>query len=316
MSCVAKRSSQMSAAVTGLRRRLAGWSHRPSYLVAMAVDRRLASSRTISRTAALEDDSSEHAAGRGIRPRRGNGRRRGDRHPSRRPSVSRSTGFPNPDHVALYYGLDNGFYDEQNLTVEFETPSDVTAGLKLVATNDFDLSIFYEGDMFLAAPEGLPVIAVGALIPTPLNSLMAPADSKVQGPDTIKGATIGVAGFPSTTRSCARFARSRVWPKETSRASTSASISFRRSLLGKQTPPSAPTSTSRASTSSRRPASRRRSSSSRTSACRTTTSCSSLRTQSGSRAIRPTRTPSGGSSPPWSRLLRRLRPTRPDRSRS
>jgi putative hydroxymethylpyrimidine transport system substrate-binding protein len=37
--------------------------------------------------------------------------------------------FPNPDHVALYYALDNGFFDEQNLTVEFKTPSDVTAGL-------------------------------------------------------------------------------------------------------------------------------------------------------------------------------------------
>ena len=41
-----------------------------------------------------------------------------------------------------------------------------------------------------------PVIAVGSLIPQPLNSLMALADSKVQGPDTIKGATIGVAGLP------------------------------------------------------------------------------------------------------------------------
>ncbi len=104
--------------------------------------------------------------------------------------------FPNPDHVALYYALDNGYFDEQNLTVEFETPSDVTAGLKLVARNQFDLSIFYQGDMFFAAQEGLPVIAVGSLVPQPLNSLMALADSKVQGPDTVKGATIGVAGLP------------------------------------------------------------------------------------------------------------------------
>ena len=104
--------------------------------------------------------------------------------------------FPNPDHVALYYAQDNGFYDDQNLTVEFETPSDVTAGLKLVATNKFDLSIFYQGDMFFAAQEGLPVIAVGSLVPQPLNSLMALADSKVQGPDSVKGATIGVAGLP------------------------------------------------------------------------------------------------------------------------
>ena len=104
--------------------------------------------------------------------------------------------FPNPDHVALYYAQDNGFFDDQNLTVEFETPSDVTAGLKLVATNKFDLSIFYQGDMFFAAQESLPVIAVGSLVPQPLNSLMALADSKVQGPDTVKGATIGVAGLP------------------------------------------------------------------------------------------------------------------------
>jgi len=75
-------------------------------------------------------------------------------------------------------------------------PSDVTAGLKLVATNKFDLSIFYEGDMFFAAQEGLPVTAVGALVPQPLNSLMALADSKVQGVDTIAGATVGVAGLP------------------------------------------------------------------------------------------------------------------------
>jgi putative hydroxymethylpyrimidine transport system substrate-binding protein len=104
--------------------------------------------------------------------------------------------FPNPDHVALYYALDNGFFEDQNLTVEFKTPSDVTAGLKLVASNQFDLSIFYEGDMFFAAGEGLPVQAVGSLVPQPLNSLMALSDSKVQGPETVAGAKIGVAGLP------------------------------------------------------------------------------------------------------------------------
>jgi putative hydroxymethylpyrimidine transport system substrate-binding protein len=104
--------------------------------------------------------------------------------------------FPNPDHIALYYAQDNGYFEDQNLTVEFRTPSDVTAGLKLVARNQFDLSIFYQGDMFFAAQEGLPVIAVGSLVPQPLNSLMALADSKVQGVDSVAGATIGVAGLP------------------------------------------------------------------------------------------------------------------------
>ena len=104
--------------------------------------------------------------------------------------------FPNPDHVSLYYALKNGFWDDKALTVNLKTPSDPSAGLKLVATNRFDLAVYYQGDMFFAAEQGLPVIAVGALIPEPLNSMIALADSKVQGPDSIKGATIGVAGLP------------------------------------------------------------------------------------------------------------------------
>lgn len=104
--------------------------------------------------------------------------------------------FPNPDHVSLYYAQDAGLFEEQALDVSFETPSDVTAGLKLVASGDFDLSIYYQGDMFYAAQEGLPVIAVGALIPRPLNSLISLGDSKVKDLASIKGATIGETGGP------------------------------------------------------------------------------------------------------------------------
>jgi putative hydroxymethylpyrimidine transport system substrate-binding protein len=104
--------------------------------------------------------------------------------------------FPNPDHVSLYYALDKGYFADRGLTVEPRTPSDPSAGLKLVATSKFDLAVYYEGDMFFAAEQGLPVTAVGVLVPNPLNSMIALHDSKVQGPDSIKGATIGVAGLP------------------------------------------------------------------------------------------------------------------------
>jgi len=104
--------------------------------------------------------------------------------------------FPNPDHVALYYALDRGYFDREGLAVRLRTPSDPAAGLKLVATGRFDLAVYYEGDMFFAAEQGLPVVAVGALVPTPLNALIALGDSNVQGPESIAGATIGVAGLP------------------------------------------------------------------------------------------------------------------------
>lgn len=104
--------------------------------------------------------------------------------------------FPNPDHVALFYAADHGLYGEQGLSVAFDVPSDATAGLELVATRSFDLAVFYEGDMFFAAQEGLPVVAVASLVPVPLNVLMSLADSNVQGPDDLAGATIGVPGLP------------------------------------------------------------------------------------------------------------------------
>lgn len=104
--------------------------------------------------------------------------------------------FANPDHIGLFYAQENGYFADEKLTVTMKTPSDPSAGLKLVATNRFDLAVFYEGDLFFASEQDLPVMAVGSLIPTPLNSVMSTADSKVQSPEDFKGATIGVAGLP------------------------------------------------------------------------------------------------------------------------
>lgn len=104
--------------------------------------------------------------------------------------------FPNPDHVALYYALDKGYFKSRGVDVSMKTPSDPSAGLKLVATNRFDLAVYYEGDMFYAGAQGLPVIAVGALIPTPLNAMIAKGGSKVKTLKDLKGATVGNAGLP------------------------------------------------------------------------------------------------------------------------
>jgi putative hydroxymethylpyrimidine transport system substrate-binding protein len=104
--------------------------------------------------------------------------------------------FPNPDHAALLYAADKGYFKSRGVDVQLKTPSDPSAGLKLVATKKFDLAVYYEGDMFYAGQQGLPVIAVGALIPTPLNSLIAKSGSKIHAPADLKGATIGNAGLP------------------------------------------------------------------------------------------------------------------------
>jgi putative hydroxymethylpyrimidine transport system substrate-binding protein len=104
--------------------------------------------------------------------------------------------FPNPDHVAIYYALDKGYFTNAGVNIDPKTPSDPSAGLKLVATNKFDLAIYYEGDLFYAGAQGLPVMAVGSLIPTPLNSMIAKSGSKVTNLKSLDGATVGSAGLP------------------------------------------------------------------------------------------------------------------------
>jgi len=105
--------------------------------------------------------------------------------------------FPNPDHVGLYEAQDKGYWTDQNLDVELKKPSDPSAGLKLVATNKFDLAIYYESEIYFAAEKGIPVITVGSLIPNPLNSMISLAGSKVTSPSTIGGSTIGQTGLPT-----------------------------------------------------------------------------------------------------------------------
>jgi putative hydroxymethylpyrimidine transport system substrate-binding protein len=103
---------------------------------------------------------------------------------------------PNPDHVGLYYARDTGLFDKAGLDVTIRTPSDPTAPLKLVAAGRTDLAISYEQELFFAGARKLPVVAVAAVVPQPLNSIMA-IDATIRSVADLKGRKIGIAGVPA-----------------------------------------------------------------------------------------------------------------------
>lgn len=103
---------------------------------------------------------------------------------------------PNPDHVGFYYALDHGFFAKNNLDVSIHAPSDPTAPLKLVAAGRTDFAVSYEQEVLIAAAKGLPVVAVAAVVPHPLNSFMA-IDPAIRTLADLKGHTIGITGVPS-----------------------------------------------------------------------------------------------------------------------
>jgi putative hydroxymethylpyrimidine transport system substrate-binding protein len=106
--------------------------------------------------------------------------------------------YPNPDHVGVFAGIDRGMFARHGLRVSVHTPSDVADPLKLVAAGRVDLGISYEPELFFAQQEDAPVVAVAAIVPRALNSIIARGDEGVHSLADLRGRTIGEDGSKST----------------------------------------------------------------------------------------------------------------------
>ncbi len=103
---------------------------------------------------------------------------------------------PNPDHIGLYQARADGQFSKQGIDVAIHAPSDPTTPLKLVAAGKVDLAVSYEQEVFFAAAKKLPVEAVGAVVPVPLNSFMS-IEPSVKTLADLRGKTVGITGVPS-----------------------------------------------------------------------------------------------------------------------
>lgn len=104
--------------------------------------------------------------------------------------------YPNPDHAGIYMAQKLGYFEEAGLDVTIETPSDPAAPIKQVAAGRTDLAISYEPEVVLAHEKGLDVVAVAALVDSPLTSLIWLKQSKIGGVAGLRGKTIATAGIP------------------------------------------------------------------------------------------------------------------------
>lgn len=104
--------------------------------------------------------------------------------------------FPNPDHVAIYEAQAKGYFDQIGLDVKPHVPSDPASPIKQVAAGRADLAISYEPEVLLAREQGLPVVAVAALVQRPLTSVIATRKSGVRSVRDLRGSRVGTAGIP------------------------------------------------------------------------------------------------------------------------
>lgn len=105
--------------------------------------------------------------------------------------------YPNANHAGLFLADARGDFAAAGLDVELVIPADPTAVLQTVAGGRDTFGISYQPDILLARAEGLPIVALSALVPRPLLGIMSLAGSGITRPADLAGKTVGYTGIPS-----------------------------------------------------------------------------------------------------------------------
>ncbi len=105
--------------------------------------------------------------------------------------------FVNPDHGPLYVAEEKGYFAEAGLEVEMIEPGDPNDPPRLVAAGRYDLAISYQPQLHMLAAKDIPLVRIGTLVGSPLNSLVVLAGGPIKSIADLKGAKIGysVGGF-------------------------------------------------------------------------------------------------------------------------
>lgn len=105
--------------------------------------------------------------------------------------------FVNPDHAPLIVAQEKGYFAEGGLDVTFVAPADPSDPPKLVAAGKADLAVSYQPQLHVQVAQGLPLVRVGTVVGTPLNSLVVLASGPVRSIADLKGRKVGysVGGF-------------------------------------------------------------------------------------------------------------------------
>jgi len=108
--------------------------------------------------------------------------------------------YVNPDHAPIIVAEQIGAFKAEGLDVSIVPPSDPSLPPRLVAAKQADLAITYQPQLHFFADQGLPLVRVGTLVNTPLNTVIT-LDSNIKSPADLKGKKVGfsVTGIEEAT---------------------------------------------------------------------------------------------------------------------
>ncbi len=105
--------------------------------------------------------------------------------------------FVNPDHAPLVIATERGLFADAGLEVEMIPPADPSAVPRLVSAKQADIGVHYQPNLYVDHDAGLPLVRVGTLVETPLNTITVLADGPIKSLKDLKGKKVGfsVSGF-------------------------------------------------------------------------------------------------------------------------
>jgi ABC-type nitrate/sulfonate/bicarbonate transport system substrate-binding protein len=103
---------------------------------------------------------------------------------------------PNTNHTGLYVAKDKGYFEKQGLDVEISQPGDAGA-VALVASGKADFGVSYQEEVTMARAQGIPVVAIAAVIQHNTSGFAAPVDRGIKSPADFAGQRYGGWGSPS-----------------------------------------------------------------------------------------------------------------------
>ena len=104
--------------------------------------------------------------------------------------------FVNPNHVPLVVCQEMGFFAEEGIEVGLFVPANPSDPVKLAASRAVDIALTPQINYLIARSEGLPLIAIGALIDQGLGGLLGLREYGIGTIDDLSGKRIGYSLAP------------------------------------------------------------------------------------------------------------------------
>lgn len=103
--------------------------------------------------------------------------------------------LPGPVHAGFYAAEARGDYAAAGLQIDLQAPSATSDTLRLMAAGQADLGLVPLIDFLHLRAEGRPMKLLMAVVQTPLNAIITPADSGITKPLDLEGRSIATTGI-------------------------------------------------------------------------------------------------------------------------